>query len=361
MTVAGPMEGVLIIAPVSVAPGDGWKIADKDQPIQVTIGNAQSNSPRPFTMSFEIALDTQFSTVVYSQTGIKPTTDGSQTKITLPQKLTAGRTYYWHLRADDGANTSGWSKASYFEIQQPIVIGTPTPLSPAGNVRLTTLTPEFEVQNGASSGPHFALAVNYQISDNQTFSTIVTNALVSQDPSGRTRYTMPPLPALDRQFFWRARHTDGTNTGAWSRTESFRSPLATSGGGTGTGNPPPGAGGPPSTCAFNSGPAVVDCIAAKYPQYLAAGVSSSQRIANMEFLRDRVIESGRCGGLDLAWNLKRGVGPRSTDAIAWRTGGGVEVVDIGVAFDDTGIPLQLSWGIVAGPPGYDPYPSFSCN
>jgi hypothetical protein len=37
------------------------------------------------------------------------------------------------------------------------------------------------------------------------------------------------------------------------------------------------------------------------------------------------------------------------------------VVDIGAAYDDTSRPLGLQWGIVAGPPGYDPYPRPSCK
>jgi hypothetical protein len=149
------------------------------------------------------------------------------------------------------------------------------------------------------------------------------------------------------------------NVGDWSRAETYRTPLPgapPSGGGGGTGG-----GGNGGSCASSSGPAIVACIEAKYPERLVAGVSHSQREANMAFLRDRVIEAGICGGLDLAWNLKRGVGPHSIDAIAWRTGGGDEVVDIGLAYDDTNIPLRLSWGIVAGPPGYDPYPRPSCQ
>lgn len=62
-----------------------------------------------------------------------------------------------------------------------------------------------------------------------------------------------------------------------------------------------------------SGPALVAYIAARYPERLAAGVSIEQRTANMEFLRDRVIEAGICGGMNLAWNLKRGVGPAGWD------------------------------------------------
>ncbi|MCR4373839.1 MAG: hypothetical protein NUW22_03235 [Acidobacteria bacterium] len=115
-------------------------------------------------------------------------------------------------------------------------------------------------------------------------------------------------------------------------------------------------------CGGSGGDAVVECVAALYPSRLAANVSHDERVANMVFLRDRIIERGRCKGMDLAWNLKRGVGPHSIDALAWRTNGGDEVVDIGVGYDDTSRPLELQWLIVAGPPGYDRYtPAFSCS
>ena len=111
----------------------------------------------------------------------------------------------------------------------------------------------------------------------------------------------------------------------------------------------PGNGG---SCASNNGDAIVRCVGATYPDKTAAGVSLDQRIANMEFIRDRVIEAGICGGLDLAWNKKRGTGPHSVDAIAWRHNGIDDVVDLGSAYDDTSRPLGLQWAIVAGPPGY---------
>lgn len=115
-------------------------------------------------------------------------------------------------------------------------------------------------------------------------------------------------------------------------------------------------------CAGSDGDSIVECVASQHPSRLAAGVSHDTRVANMQFLRDRIIERGRCEGLDLAWNLKRGVGPHSIDALAWRVNGQVEVVDIGVGYDDTSQTLQLQWLVVAGPPGYDPYtPAFTCN
>lgn len=121
---------------------------------------------------------------------------------------------------------------------------------------------------------------------------------------------------------------------------------------------------PPSTgaCAGSDGDSIVECVASQHPGRLAAGVSHDTRVANMSFLRDRIIERGRCKGLDLAWNLKRGQGPHSIDALAWRVNGQVEVVDIGVGYDDTSQTLQLQWLVVAGPSGYDRYtPAFGCN
>ncbi len=117
-----------------------------------------------------------------------------------------------------------------------------------------------------------------------------------------------------------------------------------------------------AACGRSDGDSVVECVAARYPDRLRAGVSHDERVAHMSFLRDRIIEQSRCRGLDTAWNLKRGVGPHSIDALAWRVDGRVEVVDIGIGYDDTSQPLRLQWLIVAGPPGYDRYtPAFTCQ
>jgi hypothetical protein len=125
--------------------------------------------------------------------------------------------------------------------------------------------------------------------------------------------------------------------------------------------PTPAPPAPGNPCASTSGPFIVECIEDRYPERRQAGVSHAQRVDDMIFLRDRIIEAGRCGGLDLAWNLKRGIGPHSIDAIAWRHPNGfVDVVDIGAAYDDTSQPLNLQWVIVAGPPGYDGFSGGGC-
>jgi hypothetical protein len=98
---------------------------------------------------------------------------------------------------------------------------------------------------------------------------------------------------------------------------------------------------------------------ARYPEKLAAHVSDRQRNANMEFLRDRVIETGICGGMDLAWALKPRAGsPRSIDSIIHRQGGVDSTIDIGNAFDDLSRPLRLMWLVSHGSSygGYSPRP-----
>ena len=122
--------------------------------------------------------------------------------------------------------------------------------------------------------------------------------------------------------------------------------------------PPPPTGNP---CASTDGGFIVECVEDLYPDRRRAGVSHQQRVDDMVLLRDRIIEAGRCGGLDLAWNRKRGDGPHSIDALAWRHPNGfVDVVDIGAAYDDTSQVLNLQWVIVAGPPGYDGFSGGGC-
>src|SRR4029079_14217083 len=167
--------------------------------------------------------------------------------------------------------------------------------------------------------------------------TKVVAAGVSDETPRPTTFTAGSDLAVDLQHYWRVRATDGDTTSAWATTQTFRSPNAAPSPGPSP-NPGPAPGG---SCAQNTGPAIVSCIAAKYPQYLAAGVSLGQRQANMSFIRDRIIEAGKCGALDLVQNLKRGGPELSIDFLAWRQAGGDMGVDIAFDSDKTSEPLPF--------------------
>jgi hypothetical protein len=64
----------------------------------------------------------------------------------------------------------------------------------------------------------------------------------------------------------------------------------------------------------------------------------------MAFIRDRMIEAGKCGGLNLGLNLKRGGPDISIDFLAWRRGDGDMGIDIGMDYDNTSAPLRVYWG-----------------
>lgn len=121
------------------------------------------------------------------------------------------------------------------------------------------------------------------------------------------------------------------------------------------------AGDVPTNRAYPSnGPDVIAFVTALYPERLAGGVSHEDRVANMSFLRDRIIEVGKCGGMDLGWNLKRGGPDTSIDFIVDRTNGESRGIDIGFDYDNTSEPLRLQW-IEGTAPFYKEYPETSCS
>ncbi len=220
----------------------------------------------------------------------------------------------------------------------------PTLQSPIGGVRIENLEPIFRVQNSSARfGATPALTYRFEV---QTMASVVvgTSGAVAAG-NGTTSWEFPTEQTLDTRYKWRVRAEYAGRVGPWS---GFSEYLTIDYRGL---NPRPADGRWPS-----DGDAVAAYITASWPEYLEEESTLAQRLEHMEFIRDRFIEAGICGGLDYAWNLKRGVGPRSHDAIAWRKPNGfVEVVDIASAFDDNTIPMTLHFAIVSGPSGYDRY------
>jgi len=144
---------------------------------------------------------------------------------------------------------------------------------------------------------------------------------------------------------WRVRARLGEFFGPWSNVGNFVTYEA------------------PSALPFGpyptGGPGVVAFVANTWPEYLGATATFEERTVNMHFLRDRIIEIGRCGGLDLALNTKAS-GIISDDAITWKFGptdGDVEVVDIALDWDNNDNDLSIHWAITEGPAGYTPLPN----
>jgi hypothetical protein len=276
-------------------------------------------------------------------------------------RLAIGSIYYWRVRAEDGAN-SGPFLTAQFEILPKPVISAPTPLSPANNEVASSRAPQLRARNATKNAAVGGLVYEFQVSSSQAFTSLTGNGATNEGASETTLQLGADLPNNATQY-WRVRAMDAETLGDWSAAQVFRTPNVTpapspSPSPSPSPAPSPGGGG---SCASSNGPAIVACVSAKYPDRLAAGVSSNQRVANMEFLRDRIIEAGKCGGLNLGWNLKRGGPDRSVDFLAWHRGDGDMGVDIGFDYDNTSTPLRLQWSEAGLGASFQAYPSVSCS
>jgi len=338
-TVAGTIPGVNITPPKPLEPGNGWQLKGDKQPVTLLLENASSNGVRPLSYVFEVATDAAFGSKVFSKTGVAPG-QGGRTSLQLSNALTTGRTYYWRARAEDGANTGAFSNPVAFVLLQRVAIDRPVPVSPVRGETVGVAT-ALRFKNAPRSGPVGAISYSLEVSRNDGFTSVVWRGGTGER-GGESSATTGGLPA-SATLFWRVRASDPENKGPWSSTASFVTSAAAPAPQPPSPPPSPPPGGNGGSCASRDGDFIVACISNKYPSYLKAGVSSSKRRSNMEFLRNRIIEAGICGGLDLGWNLKRGGPEISVDFIAERRGGLTYGYDIARDYENTRTKLQLAW------------------
>jgi len=354
-TVAGPIPGVNITAPAMLEPAQGFKFKESEQPIRLLIQNATTNGVRALTYTFEVASDANFATKVFSRSAVPPG-DNNRTSVQV-DRLEIGRAYYWRAWAEDGANTGAIATAA-FEIYPKAAVNPPVPVSPADNERIATASPTLTVTNATFAGPVGSLAYEFQVGSDQAFTRLLSAAIVKEGP-GRTSFSSAALPN-GQMLFWRARASDGETTSLWTVVEVFHTPAAPAPSPSPSPAPSPGGGG--GSCASSSGPAIIACIQAKYPDKTVPVSSLGQRQDNMKFLRDRIIEAGLCGGNTYGWNLKRGGPELSIDVIAWKRSDGNMGVDIGFDYDNIGTTLRLVWSEIDLNASYAPYTnSYSCK
>jgi hypothetical protein len=258
-TIAGPIEGVNISRPETVAPVNNVAISVASQPVTLLIQNAQTNGVRPLRYRFELAADADFNNKLFVREDVTP--GEGRTEVRLPDALRAERTYYWRARAEDGANSSDFSGYAFFRIFTPIVIDRPVLQNPVNNVETSSLQPEFAVSNAPRSGPVGPIGYEFEVSESGSFASRLALWTLAEQP-GVTRYTSVPLPG-GRQFFWRARAFDPTTMGPWSGVQAFRTPAPVVA-------PTPGT--PPANCSAQVDVlTTLTCLRAGYPHPMSSG------------------------------------------------------------------------------------------
>jgi len=233
-TVAGPIPGVDITAPKVLIPV-AIKIPVDQQPVTLLAENASSSGVRPLTYLFEVATDSGFTNKVFVREDVTPG-DGGRTSLRLPDRLAPERSYFWRVRAQDGANTGPYSAPAGFDVFTPIVINPPGLVAPAVNAVLTTVRPKFVLGNSTRSGPVGNLNYVIEVSDSDTFANKIGVWTVAEQ-AGQTSFDTPSDFAFSKILFWHARAFDPTTNGPWSEIRAFQTgaqPVVV---------PPPGGGG----------------------------------------------------------------------------------------------------------------------
>jgi len=220
-SVAGPIPGVEITAPKLLEPASGTKIAVDKQPITLLIENSSSNWVRPLSYVFDIATDANFTNKVFTRDKITAG-DGGRTSLRLPDPLATGRTYFWRVHAEDGAN-SGKYASSNFDVFTPIVIEAPGLVAPAENSIVADLRPRFTINNAPRSGPVGAISYLIEIADGDSFANKVA-AWTTGEQSGQTSFNLSSDLSYNKVYYWHVRAFDSSTTGPWSRIFGFATP-----------------------------------------------------------------------------------------------------------------------------------------
>ncbi len=299
-SVAGPLPGVEIGAPRPLEPKSGSKVVSSP-PVALTIQNTTSSGPRPISYAYEVSADVSFQSTSYSGT-TAPGADG-KTSVTPPDKWTNGTTYYWRVRAVDGANNGPWSEISTFHVVEKVTLGAPQLIGP-GNGQVVGIQPTLQLTNVARTGEPDGLHYEFQVSSSLGFESLASASYV-EEQADVTSFVASPLDG-GRTYFWRARATEATTTSDWSavfffviRSTSVPSPAPSPA-------PAPGPSGGASGIPYGgSGPAPSD----------REGVAMIEAV-KADLRRRGISMSGDCGAFEItrrvAWAFRdRGAGLES--------------------------------------------------
>jgi hypothetical protein len=220
--VAGPIAGVSITVPSPLSPVNGAEVLN-NTPLRLTFANSSTSGVRPLWYIVELASDSSFESKLYTNGRVQPG-EGPQTTLILEAQLAAEATYFWRVRANDGANSTEFSAAAHFDLVVPVVLGAPAPASPADGVTTANRTPTLTVNNGPVTGRAGTVEYRFEVATDQAFSNTAAT-MTAVRGQGTTSVTVPELPA-GTLFYWRARATNGTVSSPVSATRTFRTPAA---------------------------------------------------------------------------------------------------------------------------------------
>lgn len=219
--VAGPIPGVAISAPKPLEPLQGGQVVKNGEPLTLLFENGSSSGQRAVYSQVQVATDANFERLVHHNERIELGENG-RTSYRMPEELSSNQTYYWRLRAADGANVGPYSFTSQFSVVDPVVLETPAPIEPVGAI--ATNRPTFRVRNGQITGTTGAY-YRFELATSPDPASIVAVVTTTPGSNGETTMSLGDLP-YGRTFYWRVHASDGTTMSAYSPGIMFTTPPA---------------------------------------------------------------------------------------------------------------------------------------
>jgi len=322
-SIAGPIPGVEITPPRPLEPPTGRTFKPKEQPVTLTFENASTSGVRPLYYRLELAADAGFTSMLFTNPSLTPGGDG-RTSLTLTDTLPTDRTYYWRVRAEDGANTGPFAAVTHFVVLAPVIIQPPGPLEPIGNGAVTTTTAVLRVANASRTGPAGPITYRFEVARDAGFTQLVAAANVGEQ-AGQTSWST--AVAYSTSYFWRVKASDPDESSPWSALVAFSTTAA------------PPAPTPGGSCGSTQPQGILECRRSQY----GAHMSSGEVVA---FLRGSASDINKAGTAGGPWGLLVKTGGLQCDGYSCDIlcmGNGSSQVQRDVLLDSDGAQVPV-WG-----------------
>jgi len=214
-----PAGAITVSTAGPVAPANGAQIANQSQPVTLVASNAVvTKSSAQVTYTFEVATDDAFVNKVLT----KDVPQAAQQTTLKLDALSAGKDYFWHVRATGGNTVGVFTNPFKFTIGPDVVVSAPAPASPADGVVMTAW-PVLTVTNAKGAGSVGKIIYRFEIAASTAFNPVLVSGIVAETANATSFLPGPPAPTGTTQYFWRVIAIDAATAIASpaSPTQSF--------------------------------------------------------------------------------------------------------------------------------------------
>ncbi len=185
----------------------------------LTVNNASDPDSENLTYNFELALDTDFTQIIASETGIFE--GEATTSWQAPVSLSENTYYYWRAQADDWLTEGPWMTTAVFFVNTANDAPTaPSIISPSDSSEITTLYTDVAASN-STDPDNDTLTYIFEIDTVMTFDS--PDLIISGNiPEGQGTTSWYTDGLNDNTYYYiRAKASDGLAESPWSEVINF--------------------------------------------------------------------------------------------------------------------------------------------